>query len=686
MLGLATLAAPAGASSVSKTGSTIVYNAALLEANDLTVSRQGTNYVFAESGGVTVDGLCEIASSGASALCGAAGVTEIQIFLQDDDDLLTINDSVAAAGQPRIVAEGGDGGDTLTGGDGPESLCGGPGDDTLNGGGGNDRLDFPCVDPQEDQTPGADTLNGGAGDDQLNGGPPRQPQDPDTLIGGDGTDTADFSQRTAPLTIALDGVANDGDAGEGDNVQADVENVIGGSDGDTLVGSGAANVLDGRDGDDMLVGGGADDTLEGGSGNDTMMGGDGRDRLLGVAGDDALVGGSGDDQLSGGGGSDALTGEDGNDTLAGGAGIDTLDGGPGDDRLNGGDVGLVGGDGADELNGGPGADVLLGGPGSDRLDGGLGPDQINGEAGRDTLTYEDRINRVAVSLNGRPDDGEGGEGDNVGDDVEVVLGGTVGDDLVGNGSANTLEGGPGEDLVSGKAGADRLLGGDGPDVIWARDGDRDRVNCGDDGDLAVVDRGDAALGCRWIDRGGRRRLTVGRTGLVLPVADKFGYRLPDGHRFFQLKNALEFPIASTIDARDGEVRVATAKNSIGARQEISVFGGPFSVRQEAGKQPITDLRLVGSPQGCSGSAKGRRAPTDERVPRLDTRIDKRKPGRARVRGKHSIGAAFGTAWVTEERCDGTLTRVRSGVVRVRDLERNRTVTVRAGGTYLARAP
>jgi Ca2+-binding RTX toxin-like protein len=279
MLALATVAAPAGASTVSKTGSTIVYNAGLLEANNLTVSRQGANYGFAESGGVTVRGLCETATTGPSAQCGAAGVAEIQIFLQDNVDSLTIDSSVAAAAQPRIVAEGGPGNDTLAGGGGPESLCGGPGNDTLNGGGGNDLLDFACVDPQEDQTPGSDTLNGGDGDDQLNGGPARAPQEPDVLIGGGGTDTADYSQRTAPLAIALDDVPADGEAGEGDDVAADVEVVIGGSDRDTLIGSGAANVLDGRNGDDTLAGGGADDRLEGGAGNDTMMGDDGGDTL-----------------------------------------------------------------------------------------------------------------------------------------------------------------------------------------------------------------------------------------------------------------------------------------------------------------------------------------------------------------------------------------------------------------------
>ena len=61
-------------------------------------------------------------------------------------------------------------------------------------------------------------------------------------------------------------------------------------------------------------------------------------------------------------------------------------------------------------------------------------------------------------------------------------------------------------------------------------------------------------------------------------------------------------------------------------------------------------------------------------------------GRFRTRGRYSIGGVRGTWWATEDRCDGTLTRVKRGVVSVRDLVRHRTVMVHAGESYLARAP
>ncbi len=48
----------------------------------------------------------------------------------------------------------------------------------------------------------------------------------------------------------------------------------------------------------------------------------------------------------------------------------------------------------------------------------------------------------------------------------------------------------------------------------------------------------------------------------------------------------------------------------------------------------------------------------------------------------------GTWWLVEDRCDGTLTRVRQGRVDVRDFRLKRTIKLRAGkrNLYLAKAP
>jgi hypothetical protein len=86
-----------------------------------------------------------------------------------------------------------------------------------------------------------------------------------------GTDTADYGITARALTVTLDGAANDGEPGERDNVQPDVENVVGGGLEDTFTGSARRNRLDGGSGEDYLDGaGGAGDEAIGGSAIDVL--------------------------------------------------------------------------------------------------------------------------------------------------------------------------------------------------------------------------------------------------------------------------------------------------------------------------------------------------------------------------------------------------------------------------------
>ncbi len=72
---------------------------------------------------------------------------------------------------------------------------------------------------------------------------------------------------------------------------------------------------------------------------------------------------------------------------------------------------------------------------------------------------------MTITLDGASDDGEAGEADNVGTDVENLLGGTAADTLVGDGDANSLEGGFGNDILSGLGEADSHNGGEGADGV-----------------------------------------------------------------------------------------------------------------------------------------------------------------------------------------------------------------------------
>ena len=102
---------------------------------------------------------------------------------------------------------------------------------------------------------GNDTLTGGSGADVLDGGPGG-----DVLAGGARTDTVTYASRTGGVTVDIDGVRDDGSSVDHatvtlrDNVQPDVENLIGGASNDRLTGSSAANVIDGGLGGDVISG------------------------------------------------------------------------------------------------------------------------------------------------------------------------------------------------------------------------------------------------------------------------------------------------------------------------------------------------------------------------------------------------------------------------------------------------
>ena len=175
-------------------------------------------------------------------------------------------------------------GDTLWGGNGNDYVSGGEGSDWIFGEGGNDQIYGNL---------GNDSLRGNAGSD--------------TLGGGDGSDTAEYVNHLAGVTVTLDGVQNDGSAGENDWVKSDVENVTGSDHNDHITGNGGANRLDGANGNDSLYGLAGNDTLVGGWGNDKLWGGIGDDSISGGYGDDTLWGDAGIDLLDGGAGTNVLT-------------------------------------------------------------------------------------------------------------------------------------------------------------------------------------------------------------------------------------------------------------------------------------------------------------------------------------------------------------------------------------------
>ena len=123
-------------------------------------------------------------------------------------------------------------------------------------------------------TSGSDVLSGRDGNDILNGRGGN-----DTIDGGAGDDTALYSEKTADVSVTLNGSTNATVTvgGVGEDTIRNVERIAGGSGNDTVIGDSLSNTLYGNGGNDSFQGGGNDDSFFGGAGNDSFDGGTGED-------------------------------------------------------------------------------------------------------------------------------------------------------------------------------------------------------------------------------------------------------------------------------------------------------------------------------------------------------------------------------------------------------------------------
>ncbi len=93
-----------------------------------------------------------------------------------------------------------------------------------------------------------------------------------------------------------------------------------------------------------------------------------------------------------------------------------------------------------------------------------------------------------------------------------------------------------------------------------------------------------------------------------------------------------------------------------------------------------DLTLNEALAPCKKSKKAKAAATKPKSRKLwgDGK------GKFRTKGTYSAATVRGTNWLVQDSCDGTLTRVKQGVVAVRDNRLKKTVLLRAGSKYLAK--
>jgi hypothetical protein len=147
---------------------------------------------------------------------------------------------------------------------------------------------------------------------------------------------------------------------------------------------------------------------------------------------------------------------------------------------------------------------------------------------------------------------------------------------------------------------------------------------------------------------------LGRTVVLKATAGEVLVKPRKGKRFKLKKNkSIAIGVGATVDTTKGKVKLTSARKYKGTQS--GVFSqGPFVVSQRK-SDSLTDLKLVGGDfSGCQ-TTNPKLGSVNAAAKRKRRRVFGRARGRFRTRGRNSSATVRGTDWLTEDRCEGTVT-------------------------------
>jgi IPT/TIG domain-containing protein len=180
----------------------------------------------------------------------------------------------------------------------------------------------------------------------------------------------------------------------------------------------------------------------------------------------------------------------------------------------------------------------------------------------------------------------------------------------------------------------------------------------------------------------------GVSGNVAPVSGTVLVRLPGTSIFVPLTTIRQIPFGTIINATNGRVTVTTRAPN-GAIQTITYSQGEFKLTQDRNGFVVATL-VGGSFAGCPTAAErshiARASAAKAKSKHVVRKLWSEGHGRYSTKGNYAAGAVLGTRWLTEDLCEGTLIRVVTDRVAVTNLVNHHHLTVKAGHSYLAKAP
>jgi hypothetical protein len=171
------------------------------------------------------------------------------------------------------------------------------------------------------------------------------------------------------------------------------------------------------------------------------------------------------------------------------------------------------------------------------------------------------------------------------------------------------------------------------------------------------------------------------------ISGQISIELPATDRAVALPGARQVPVGTVVDASAGVVRLTAELAMLGKFNAGDFQAGVFKILQDGAEHGLTELQIrdtVSAATACGHTG----GPVSSR--RLSTRLLGLLLGNAhgsfRTLGEFSAATVRGTKWGVRNRCDGTLTIVRRGVVIVTDFALHKSFAVAAGHSFLAAAP
>jgi hypothetical protein len=170
---------------------------------------------------------------------------------------------------------------------------------------------------------------------------------------------------------------------------------------------------------------------------------------------------------------------------------------------------------------------------------------------------------------------------------------------------------------------------------------------------------------------------------VKPVSGKVLVKKAGTNKFVELTGQTEVPVGSQVDTLHGTIAL-TAGLGGGKTNSANFYQGLFTILQKKAKNAYMTLRLDGGKFGSCGGTRSLSLTVKSKKP--IRRVWGSGKGRFATKGRYSSATVRGTKWLTQDQCNGTLTKVLRGVVSVQDFRTHKTVKVPAGHQYLAKAP